>query len=277
MAEVSAKARFAEAVAARFPLLRGPLQQAYERRFRSHPDANLFRGRFDTFAAAQASAPPERPLGYDNPRSAQLYRNRCDRIYPADYPLLFWLREIWAGGGARRVLDIGGHIGVAYYSYRSYLEFPADLRWTVLDVPAVVREGREFARERDGKGQLAFTTDWADADGADLWFASGSLQYLEHSAGELLQRQSRRPRHVLVNLQPLHASESFFTLQSIGSAYCPYRIDAEPEFAAGLARAGYRLRDAWDNPEKSCWIPFEPGNSLDRYRGFLFELRGPAE
>ena len=39
--------------------------------------------------------------------------------------------------GARRLFEFGGHVGVAYYAYRSHLTLPEGFSWTVCDVPAV--------------------------------------------------------------------------------------------------------------------------------------------
>ena len=37
---------------------------------------------------------------------------------------------------------------------------------------------------------------------------------------------------------------------------------------------GYALVDTWENPDKSCRIPFHPDRSLNRYHGFYFRRTG---
>jgi hypothetical protein len=54
-------------------------------RFESNTAANMFRGVFDTWEAAAASAPHNRPLGYDNPDSAALYLRHLS-VDDWDYP-----------------------------------------------------------------------------------------------------------------------------------------------------------------------------------------------
>lgn len=253
------------------PGLRSALEALHERRFsRGEPTVgNWYRGVFPTFAAAAASAPPTRPLGYDHEATAELYRERTRRVYISDYPVMYWLARLFETGAAS-VFDIGGHIGIGYYAYQRYLGYPDALRWRVLDVPAVNASGAAWAKEHDPAGRLGFTAVPEDADGHDILFASGSLQYLDYTLADLLARLQRPPRHLLINLMPIHMSESFFTLQNMGAAYCPYRITAEREFIDGLKGLGYTLRDRWENPDRRCRIAFHPGHSLDRYFGFCF-------
>ena len=81
------------------PGIRQGLEALFERRFaRETPETNLYRGIFPTFAEAQASAPHTRPVGYDNAGAAELYRERTRRVYPADYPAMFWLSRLFEEG-----------------------------------------------------------------------------------------------------------------------------------------------------------------------------------
>lgn len=246
-------------------------RRRYEREFAQNRDGNLFRGVFATFEEAAASAPGTRPLGYDNPASAAMYLDRTRRVHSTDYPVMFWLARLF-GEGRARLYELGGHIGVSYYAYRRYLPYPAALRWTVHDVPAVVAQGRRLAAERDAARQLAFSERFEEASGSDVFLAQGSVQYLPDLLAQRLAALPARPAHVILNLTPLHERESYFTLQSIGTAFCPYRVTSIGEFLRGFERLGYALADQWENPEKRCEIPFHAGHSLDRYYGFHFRL-----
>jgi putative methyltransferase (TIGR04325 family) len=252
-----------------WPGVEGALKRRYDRMFEANREANLFRGVFATFDEAQASAPATLPLGYDNPASAAMYLDRTRRTYPTDYPVLFWLQRLLSEG-CTTIFDLGGHIGVSYYAYRRYLAYPASLRWRVHDVPAVMEQGRKFALEKDKERHLGFCDRFEEADGMQVLAAQGSLQYLPETLAERLSRLASPPRHVLLNLTPLHERESFFTLQSVGTAFCPYRITATGEFLKSFESLGYALADSWENPDKKCEIPFHPGHSLDRYYGFYF-------
>lgn len=229
-----------------------------------------FRGVFDTFQAAADSAPPVRPLGYDHPEAANMYEDRRSKIHTTDYPPLFWFASLFARQRASRVFDLGGHVGVSYYPYRKVLQYPDSLRWIVFDVPAVVRRGREIAAAEDSFGQLSFTESFSDASGCDVLFACGSLQYLPWTLGSELAKLPDPPRHVVINMLPVHPTCEYFTLQAIGTAFCPYRILSEPKLIAEMRDAGYTQVDRWVHPEKACKIPFAPEFSLDHYAGFYF-------
>jgi putative methyltransferase (TIGR04325 family) len=256
---------------ASLPGINSILQGRYEQSFRNNKDTNMFRGVFDSFDTAQRSAPPSRPLGYDNADAAKMYIERTKKIHPTDYPVMFWLDKLFAQG-CSTVFDLGGHIGVSYYAYRRYLTYPANLKWGVHDVPAVMAEGRRFAAEKDKEQRLQFHDHFEAASGADILFALGSLQYLPETLDERLSRLPQKPKHLLLNLTPLHDKHSYFTLQSIGTAFCPYRITAVPAFLKGIEALGYRLINHWENPDKKCAIPFHEEHSLDHYHGFLFSL-----
>ncbi|MBK7659826.1 MAG: methyltransferase, TIGR04325 family [Betaproteobacteria bacterium] len=272
MTEWSAAHAWVDAAARSAPF-NGLLKRRYDRVFEANREANLFRGVFATFDEAARSAPATRPLGYDNPDSAAMYLDRARRTYPTDYPMLFWLQKLFAQG-ARSVFDLGGHIGVSYYAYRKHLDYPAGLRWNVHDVPAVMAQGRRLAAEREREGRLAFSDTFEEADGFDILATQGAIQYLPDTLEARLARLDSPPPHLLLNLTPLHERESYFALQSVGTAYCPYRIFAAGDFLRAFETLGYALVDTWENPDKSCRIPFHPDRSLDRYHGFYFRRTG---
>ncbi len=245
-------------------------RRRYERLFASANDMQLFRGVYRSFSEALRHVPPTRPVGYDNPGPSSMYRDLVDQVTPRDYALMFWLREA-LGRGARRVFDFGGHVGTKFYAYRRYLDYPESLSWTVCDVPAVVESGRQFAGVMSGSDRLTFTTRFEDCADTDVFFAAGSLQYVEESLAERLSRLQQRPPRLLLSGLPLHAGRTFVTVQSIGTAYCAYYAWNREEFVASLTAAGYRLRDEWSNPEKSLRVPFQQGAHVAAYTGLLFE------
>jgi putative methyltransferase (TIGR04325 family) len=256
-----------------WPVLGAYLHEKYDRVFAANLDSNLFRGVFATFEEAERSAPRTLPLGYDHPGPAGMYQERARKAYPTDYPVLFWLQRVLREGSLR-VFDLGGHTGVSYYAYRRYLDYPEALRWQVQDVPAVVQEGRSIAAKNDHSGHLSFTDRFEEVEGADVLVALGSLQYLPETLAERVRNLRTPPRHLILNLIPLHEEHSYFTLQSIGTAFCPYRVTSFAEFRSAYEKLGYETVDTWENPEKRCDIPFHPEHSLDRYYGFYF--RRPA-
>jgi len=242
----------------------------YEAHFISAINENLFRGVYKSFPEALDTAPKSKPIGYDNPEPARMYRDRLNRVYPGDYPVIFWLSKAIERGRCS-IFDLGGHIGVAYYSYQKYIEYPANMDWQVCDVKEVTQAGKLLASKK-GCGQLSFTNDYHDANGKEIFFASGSLQYLDISLASMIEQLDLRPKDIIVNLTPLHDEMEFVTLQNIGSAFCPYQIFNRDEFISSVCALGYVLIDSWENAEKSCLIPFHPEHSLDHYCGLYFRL-----
>lgn len=236
---------------------------------------NDYYGMYESYAAAQSAAQDlstrTLPASYDIDAAGRLYRENLRNIRVSDYPLVYWLGRLLAEG-QRRIFDLGGHIGVSYYGFRHYLDYPPDLAWTVHDVPAVMAAGRKWAAEHDPQGKLAFAGSPDAADGQDILLSTGALQYLDYTLPELLQRLRAKPRHVLVNLTPMHPSRSFFTLQNLSIAICPYRIMSVPEFTSGMEALGYRMLDHWQSFERSLHVPFEPECEVDSYHGFHFRL-----
>lgn len=259
--------RIADSVA-ELPGVRIAAEPVYRRRFLRHRKGNAYWGAYADFAEAQAAIPSSMVAGYDVEAAAGLYADRLTRLEASDYPALFWLSRL-LDRGQRRVVDLGGHVGLSYYAFGQHLEYPRDLTWQVHDVPAVMERGRALATERGVDRQLGFI-GVDGIDGCEVLMAKGALQYLDYSLAELVGGLREKPRYLLVNLTPMHPTRAFVTLQNIGIALCPYRVDALPAFLAGIGSLGYVIEARWDHPERALRVPFHPGLAIDRYHGFCF-------
>lgn len=251
------------------PPVRAFRRKAFDRRFVGNARGHLFRGVFDTFEAAEASAPKTLPTGYDNKASADLYLQRL-RIDEYDYPAMFWIARALQEG-AKSVIDLGGSVGIKYFAFGRSMVFPADLIWRVIEVPAAVDRGRLFADEHGVSHQLQFSHRLQDMDGVDVLYASGALQYLPKTLASMLAAMACKPKRIVVNTTPIHPSKAFFTLNSIGTAYCPYRVDSHEHFVDSVMAQGYMVRDQWLNRGKELLLPFEQGYSVEHYSGFCFD------
>jgi len=238
--------------------------------FIANRDQNLFYGIYDRWEDAEKAAASYGKSGYDNQESADLYRFMM-RIAPHDYPALYWLSRSLSEG-MTSVLDVGGAIGIKFYAFKEHLSGWPALRWKVQDVTAVAARGREIARERGVAGQLEFTDQFADGDGVDVLFASGVVQYLPKRLGEMLEGYKQLPRRIIVNTAAIHAQHEFFTVNSIGTAFCPYRIQTQAGFIGSLSKLGYRLKETWQNLGKPMTVPFRPDYSITDYSGYCLDL-----
>ncbi len=252
-----------------FPLIRAALKARFVRNFPTQRCVGSLAGEYASFAAAAASAPKSIPTGYDLAPAANLYPDRMVRVLLKDYPALLWLSR--ALPKTSRLFDIGGHVGLMYYSYRKYLTFRDDFAWTVCDVPSTVDAGIALARAR-GESRLNFTTRLDDAAGSDVILATGSLQYIERPISNLLASLPSLPSHVLINETPTHASREIITLQNIGVAICPYRIARHGALVASITSLGYELVDSWEDPVRRTQIPYVTSHQEITYAGFYFRL-----
>lgn len=255
---------------AQAPLIKGVADRQARDAFIANRDRNMFLGIYRTWQEAEAAAASYGTAGYDNSASADLYRHRV-RMDPYDYPALYWIMRS-LDEGLTSVFDVGGAIGIKYQAFREPLSKWPALRWRVQDVPAVANHGRELAQQRGDSGSLEFTDRFEDGDGIDVLFASGVVQYLPRTLGESLQGFKRLPRRIVINTAAIHPQHEFFTVNSIGTAFCPYRIQTQAGLVRGLTSLGYRLREVWSNVGKTMTIPHRRDYSIDDYSGYCLDL-----
>lgn len=240
------------------------------RAFVNNSTGNLFFGVYASWAEAEAAARAYGAVGYDNESTVNLYENRV-RKDEHDYPSLHWIYRSLVEGH-RSVFDIGGNIGIKYLAFKEALAAWPDLVWRVQDVPAVVEHGRKLAAERGHGASLQFTSNLEDGQGIDLLFASGVLQYLPMTLGEILRHYKLRPKRIVINTTAIHPAHDFFTVNSIWTAFCPYRVQTQASLIRGLTEQGYRLRETWVNPDKPLLLPGHPEHSLRHYSGYCLDL-----
>jgi putative methyltransferase (TIGR04325 family) len=239
----------------------------YNNYFKNALHANIFNGVYRSFDEAVKSTPTTKKIGYDHDGPASMYENRLSRVFPGDYPVMFWMKKII--GDTKSLFDLGGHVGIAFYSYQKYIEMPNDYNWLVCDVPAVCNKGNEL-KSKKNDSRLNFTSDPANGDGFEIFFASGSLQYIDQPVSEMIASYTKKPEHIIINLLPVYDDETFVTLQNIGTAFCPYRVFNKDEFIASIKEMGYELVDIWENAEKYLIVPFQEGKELNCYHGMYF-------
>lgn len=190
------------------------------------------------------------------------------RLDPFDYPMLPWLRQ--ALSDSTTVFDLGGNVGVSYYGFKNHISFPSNLRWTVCELSELVKAGEKLAQETNSPA-LNFTAELMDADGYDVLFTVGTLQYIEPSLAALLSKFKTKPKHLLINHTPFYDGSTFVTLQNLGYAFSPYKVENRLEFIKALQVIGYELIESCQF-DRQCHIPFHPARRIDAYYGFYFRL-----
>lgn len=239
-------------------------------RFRLDEYSNLFEGAWPTVEAARRAMPRVRPAGYDHVDAANLYAERLDTIFDYDREALDALREVRPH--VAHIVDLGGHVGLSYYAFGEALSLgDARVRWTVVDVAAIVEAGARLAADR-GVMNLAFEQRLHDVDETDVLLAAGSLQYLDDDLGTLLRSMRALPRHVILNKTPLTDGEAYVTVQNIGVAYCPYHVRRRADVASQMQALGYTLVRRWTNAGLSCVPHDRPEVGVVGYDGAWWRL-----
>jgi putative methyltransferase (TIGR04325 family) len=232
------------------------------------------RGVYSSYQEALQAIPKELKSGYNQPEIAHhpnvarlTAATEVGVFDPIDYPILLWLKTAFLKHSS--VFDLGGNVGLAYYAYQRYLQYPAQLNWLVCEIPEIAEAGKKLAQEKQ-VDNLFFTTDSAKAEGADILLTCGTLQYLETPLAELLKPLQSKPKHILINHVPLYDGETYITIQNIGYSFCPYTIQSRNQLIQSLTDLGYKLRDSW-TINRAFKIPFHPERAVNAYHGFYFE------
>ena len=241
---------------------------------KSPPLSRVFKtpwiGIYPNFAAALAAIPEDNRVGYNQEETKAVFSQvPTTRVRSADYPILLHLRNLLKPG--MRVVDLGGNIGMAYYTALKYYPLPDPLTWTISDVPAVTDTGLKVAeREGEKSKALRFVNRLEDAGAADIFFSSGTLQFIEEPLPVLLKKLPELPKVVLINRIPTWHRKAIATIHDIGFCVCPYQIFNHKDWLQSMLDAGYELTDDWACPESTFSVRFRPDLRLHAYHGFYF-------
>ena len=227
-------------------------------------------GIYPTWAAAHAAIPPDNRVGYDQEETKAVFSQvPTTRVRSADYPILLHLRNLTQPG--MRLVDLGGNIGMAYYTALKYYPLPEPFEWVICDVPAVTDTGKGVAvREGEKSKALSFVNRLEDAGKCQILFSSGTLQFLEEPLPVLLKKLPELPQSLLINRIPVWDRPGIATIHDIGFCICPYLIFNRKEWVQSVEQLGYRLVDDWPCPESTFSVRFRPDLRLNSYHGFYF-------
>ncbi len=189
---------------------------------------------------------------------------------PSDYAALFYLNAILPE--VNTVFDFGGSVGNVYYCYERYLKFSSEFGWTVYDLPETLHYGKALAVER-GAQHLKFSSDFAEAEGVDLFIASGSLHYFDTPLSSLIAKLEKKPRFILINRTPLVESAPIATVQKGAGSLVACMLHNRSSLIEGFAGIGYDVVDVWPVLELSLDIPCYPDFSPHNYIGMFLKLR----
>jgi putative methyltransferase (TIGR04325 family) len=229
-----------------------------------------FRRAFPSFAAAQACASKYIQSGHEHPDELRFHTSIADTVRESDYPVLFYLAPLVSG--LRNVFDLGGNVGNLFYAYRSKLDFPATLTWTVYDLPMKKPLGEELAAER-AESRIRFATKLEEVSGCDVLIASGSLHYFEQPLHEIIRTLPSPPKHVFANRMPCSSGPDVITVQDNRSYLVPCKLHSRTTLVNGMLTLGYELQCEWPIHERRLVVPTHPDLSSRNYSGFYFQKK----
>lgn len=234
------------------------------------------RGVFSTADEAMASAPTDKPLGYDHAAVARYYREELDLVLKEyEYPNLFHLARILQKlKGRPRILDFGGNVGVHYLGYRRYLDID-DVEWIVCDVPAITKVGVELCAAHRN---VSFINDLSELPNReiDILLAAGSIEYCCSDFTEhFIVRGQLRPKNILLSQVMLYDGPPFVTLQNGGLSYYPQHVYNRDKFISSLELHGFSVVDEWLDCSGGLSIPFRPDCSIPMTTGICLESASP--
>ena len=79
----------------------------------------LFRGIHPNSENAMNSAPQNQQISYNNTASAGHVAHVRHFVFPYDYPVVFWLKQLLKPGAV--IFNLDDNIGISYYAWRGYL------------------------------------------------------------------------------------------------------------------------------------------------------------
>lgn len=251
-----------------------PWGEDFYHRYWIYPRANdLVRGKFHSFAECAAAAKGEAANNYD----VNNLRKSVDREISgisrqfdiSDYPAMFWLSRIVAPSSS--VVELGGSVGYAFYNYDRYIGFNDSIAWRIVELPGAVTVGQEVAA-RLGETRLTFSNEIGEFGPVDIFYSSGTLQYLSDDLTDILSSMQTLPEHVILNRVPMYSGPEFWTLQHLGAGEVPYKVQSVNGIIEQMARLGYELLDQWAK-HRSLRVAFTDIDVPDAYRGMYFKKK----
>jgi putative methyltransferase (TIGR04325 family) len=252
-------------------LLSLPIANAWRYHYVFPKSLATCRGIYDTWREAKTASQSKHPLRkttdivtFRAPKGVRIHALR-----ERDYPILVHLQPLLRPG--TKILNLGGSLAKEYCSYRELIRIPDGVEWRICEVPEIVAEGQKMLEQGDYPG-LSFTSEIGGE--ADLFLSCGALQYLEPTLPELLQTLDRLPSDVFISRVPMQSRvDRYFTVQNIGSAAVPYRIENEDRFIGEMGELGYRYVDGWRDTRKLI-VPYHRHGTVEGYLGFYFSRSG---
>jgi len=179
-----------------------------------------------------------------------------------------------AKGEKVRILDFGGGVGLHFFTLSPFLARRWSVDWTVCELPALVRAGREAHG-----GDIRFVEDLSALgdERFDVVLASGSIQYVPDPVATCEALLDRCDALVINRTPFISAATDRLVVQEVrmeqGIVRYPAWFLSRERWWAFFARRGYRVDLAWPVPEDGAVLDGGPVG----YWGLLARRHGVDE
>ena len=230
------------------------------------PRPPRFTGAFKSYDEAVANTRKSSLIGYDNDEIVTVSQEAMTKIASWDYPVLFWLERLIKP--ETHIVDAGGHVGTKFLAFRRLLDL-TQVRWTVYDLPALVRAGKEMLTKDATIKGLGFSDKLGTVERVDILLASGLMQYLDKSFAQLISELPNKPDKIIINKVATRDGETLVTLEQIGSAQVAYQIRNREALEQSFGEAGYEILDDWVIPDLAHRIATHQHFGPSTSRGYV--------
>jgi putative methyltransferase (TIGR04325 family) len=235
---------------------------------------NIWEGVYPSFKEA-----PQQGKGFQDKRVLlakskefqKKYRGRDPKKIYANFPcyrdslLPVLMAMMGQGRCPLRILDFGGGWGGTYLRTKSAVQFPAKLRYVIVDLPEICQEAQKIFR---GNKELRFTSKIPFNFKADIVHVGSALQYIEEWRETLEILSQKCERYFLFTDLIAGNIPTYVTLQEYYGSKMPVWFLNINEFLKKVKSLGFELvlRSDFDSNVFGKHVGLPQSNFDARYR-----------
>jgi len=233
------------------------------------PDDEVQWGYFDSHEEAKTALRPNSGLPHQNDNIEPGDGRAISQVSSFDYPVMFFLQKLSMEGKLKIVTDLPGGSRLKYAGYRTYVDFPDDLIWQVVERGTSHHNSRHPA---SGHGALRFHDDIAGTKPCSALICCGGLPHLNVPFERILRGFRTRPPMVILNEVFVARKAGLYMLETVGGRQMLHRALALPELERLREDLGYKLLSRWDIPERTLVLDPSKGSEAVQMMGEAWSI-----
>ena len=215
-----------------------------------------FWGCFDSRSIAEEFLAKSKIVTYDSDGVVDINIETFQAVHLFDWPVMFFFQKLHSERKLKVVTDFGGHVGAKYYAYRNVIPLPSDIKWQVVDVPAICKKGRQTIKQ--GDVGLSYHENIYSTESCDVLLCSGSLQYSDKFVDQVVKELPSYPEIIIINRMSV-SNRSFYTLEAFNKKRMLHRVVTDRYLSEALEGIGYKKLNQWDIPHRNFTVQHQKG------------------